>query len=469
MSNNLMRGSVFSRRTGGNMDKRAQNPLGVLPIPKLLMTMSAPIMLSMLVQAMYNVVDSIFVLRLSEQALTAVSLAFPAQNLMIAVSVGTAVGANALISRRLGEKNYEDANLAANNAMFLALVSALAFMLFGIFGSEAFYRAFTQDEALISKGVSYLRIVCGFPFGIFFAVMGERFVQMTGRSIYSMYGQMSGAIVNIILDPILIFGLLGMPRLGTAGAALATVIGQVCSMITVFWLNHKVNHELTLRFSLWKPVGRIVRDIYSVGLPSILMQAIGSVMTFGMNKILIAFGETAVNVFGIYFKLQSFVFMPLFGLNNGMVPIIGYNFGARKKERIFETVRLALYIGLGVNLVGTLIFQLLPRFILTVIFKSPPDLLEMGVPALRIISTCFMFAAVSVVLSGTFQALGKGTYSMIMSFCRQLLVLLPSAWLLGKFFGVHAVWWSFLIAEIVAMAFAVYFYVKMYNRTLKDL
>ncbi len=451
------------------MEQRAQNPLGVQPIPKLLMTLSAPIMLSMLVQAMYNVVDSIFVLRVSEQALTAVSLAFPAQNLMIAVGVGTAVGANALISRRLGEKNYADANIAANNAMLLALLSALAFSIFGIFGSEWFYRLFTADEALIGKGVSYLRIVCGFPFGIFYAVLGDRLVQMTGKGVYSMYAQMIGALTNIILDPILIFGLLGFPRLETAGAAIATVIGQIFNMIAIFWFNHRFNHELTLRLSLWKPVPRIIRDIYSVGLPSILMQAIGSVMTFGMNKILIFFNETAVNVFGIYFKLQSFVFMPLFGLNNGMVPIVGYNFGARKKERIYQAVRDAIYVGLTIMLIGTLIFQLLPRFILTVIFKSPPDLLAMGVPALRIISTCFLMAAVSVVLSGTFQALGKGTYSMIISFARQLIVLLPSAYLLGHAIGVGAVWWSFPIAEAVALALSAYFYLRIYNRTLKNL
>jgi len=451
------------------MEERIQNPLGIVPISRLLPSMSAPIMLSMLVQALYNVVDSIFVLRVSEQALTAVSLAFPIQNLMISVGVGTAIGAGALISRRLGEKNYTDANLAANNAMFLVLLSSIAFMLFGIFGSGAFYRAFTSDPELIRKGVGYLRIVSGVPFGIFYTVLGERFVQMTGKSTYSMAAQLCGAITNIILDPILIFGLFGLPRLETVGAALATVIGQFVNLIVVFWFNHRYNHELTLRLSEWKLVPRIVRDIYSVGLPSILMQAIGSVMTFGMNKILIFFSETAVNVFGIYFKLQSFVFMPLFGLNSGMVPIVGYNFGARKKQRIFDTLRLALLIGLGIMLAGLLIFQLLPRLILTVIFKSPPDLLEMGIPALRIISTCFLPAAVSVVFSGAFQALGAGIYSMIMSFCRQLVVLLPAAWLLGRLFGVTAVWWAFPIAEIFALALSIFFYLRIYNRTLKDL
>jgi len=451
------------------MQGQMHNPLGELPIPKLLVTMSAPIMLSMLVQALYNIVDSIFVLRVSEQALTAVSLAFPAQNLMIAVGVGTAIGANSLISRRLGEQNYEDANLAANNGMLLAVLSAVVFSLFGILGSGAFYRIFTDDEALVQQGIAYLSIVCGFPFGLFLAVMGERFVQMTGKSTYSMFAQLVGAIVNIILDPILIFGLLGFPRLETAGAAIATVIGQVCSTATVFWFHRKYNHALTLRLSDCRPNKRIIVDIYRVGLPSILMQAIGSVMTFGMNKILIFFNETAVNVFGIYFKLQSFVFMPVFGFNNGMVPIIGYNFGARRRERIFSAIRLALLIVGAIMAAGTLIFQLLPGVILTHIFKASPEMLAMGVPALRIISISFLPAAVSIVFSGAFQAVGVGTYSMVMSFCRQLIVLLPSAYLLGHWIGLGAVWWSFPLAEIAALAIAVALYARLYRQKLKDL
>ena len=451
------------------MEERRENPLGVVPINRLLVTMSLPIMLSMLIQALYNVVDSIFVVRVSDAALTAVSLAFPAQNLMIAVSVGTAVGVNSLMSRRLGEKNYRDASLAATNGMFLALLGTIAFAIFGIFGVHAFYCAFTDDPELIRMGSEYLSVVCVASFGVFFSIMGERLVQVTGSSIYTMLSQMTGAIVNIILDPILIFGLCGFPRMEVKGAAIATVIGQIAGMIVIFVCNHRFNHEVRLDFRGFRPDGRIIVDIYRVGLPSILMQAIGSVMTFAMNKILIAFTEIAVNVFGIYFKLQSFIFLPIFGLNNGMVPIIGYNFGARCKERIFAAVRLAMYIAVSVMVVGTLVFQLLPEPILRVLFDASDEMVAVGVPALRTISVSFIPAAVSIVLSGAFQALGKGVNSMIMSFCRQLIVLLPAAYLLGRFVSLHALWWSFPIAEFVAVSMAIVMFWQLYRDKLRDL
>ncbi len=451
------------------MEERKENRLGTMPVNRLLVTMSFPIMISMLVQALYNVVDSIFVVRVSEAALTAVSLAFPAQNLMIAVSVGTAVGVNSLMSRRLGEKNYKDAALAAENGMFLTLLGSIAFALFGLFGTRAFYSAFTKDPALIEMGESYLSIVCVWSFGVFFAVMGERLVQVTGTSIYNMISQTLGAVINIILDPILIFGLCGFPAMGVTGAAVATVIGQLASMIVIFWCNHRFNHEVRMNFRGFRPNGRIIAEIYRVGLPSILMQAIGSVMTFAMNKILIMFSEVAVNVFGVYFKLQSFVFLPIFGLNNGMVPIIGYNFGARCKERIFAAIRLAMIIAVCVMLCGTLVFQLLPEAILRVLFDASEEMVAVGVPALRTISYSFIMAAISIVLSGTFQALGVGVNSMMMSFCRQLVVLLPAAYLLGRFVSLDALWWSFPIAEIIAMCMAVFLFWRLYQKRLRDL
>ena len=324
------------------MENRKENKMGTWPIPKLLISMSVPIMASMLIQALYNVVDSIFVARVSEDALTAVSLAFPVQTLMIAVAVGTAVGVNALLSRKLGEKNFEDANLVAENGLFLAVVSAIAFALFGFFGVRAFFSAFVQPGTVMDMGIAYTSIVTIFSFGIFLSVTGERLLQATGITIYSMYAQMAGAITNIILDPILIFGYFGLPEMGVAGAAIATVAGQMVSMAMGIYFNVAKNHEIKINFKDFRPSGRIIVEIYRIGLPSICMQAIGSVMVFFMNKILIMFSQTAVSVFGLYFKLQSFIFMPIMGLTNGMIPIVGYNFGARNRERILGTIRHAL-------------------------------------------------------------------------------------------------------------------------------
>jgi putative MATE family efflux protein len=457
------------RREFEKMEEKKENRLGTMAINPLLISMAFPIMLSMLVQALYNVVDSIFVARVSDAAFTALSLAFPAQNLMIAVSVGTAVGVNSLMSRRLGEKKFEEANLAAENGMFLALISAAVFCLFGLFGSRAFFSMFTDDEALIELGKSYLTIVCGFPFGLFFSVMGERLVQATGNSVYTMISQGMGAITNIILDPIMIFGLLGFPAMGVAGAAIATVIGQVVSMAIIFWCNYKHNHEINMKFRGFRPSGAIIGEIYRVGLPSILMQAVSSIMTFGMNKILIFFSQTAVNVFGAYFKLQSFIFMPVFGLNNGMIPIIGYNYGARHKDRIMKTFRLALCIAAGIMAVGTIVFGFFPGTLLSVCFSASDEMLTIGIPALRILGICFIPAAVTIIISGVFQAMGAGVNSMIVSFTRQLVVLLPMAYILGHLISLEAVWWSFPIAEVVALILSITMFIRLYHKQIETL
>lgn len=343
-------------KVAGNSDKpKKENKMGVMPIPKLLISMSLPMIISMIVQALYNVVDSIFVSQISENALTAVSLAFPIQNLMIAVASGTGVGVNALLSRSLGEKNYDQANKAANNSILLALIGFAAFCLFGIFGSRPFFAMQTDNTEIIEYGVQYMTIVCGLSVGLFLQITLERLLQSTGRTFYTMITQGTGAILNIIFDPILIFGYFGFPKMGAAGAALATVFGQIVAMFLAIWFNVKRNHEIEVHPTHMRLEGRTVRAIYSVGVPSILMMSIGSVMTFGMNKILLVFSSTAAAVFGVYFKLQSFFFMPVFGLNNGMVPIIAFNYGAHKKERITHTIRLSCTFAFAMMMLGLLV------------------------------------------------------------------------------------------------------------------
>ncbi len=451
------------------MENRKENKMGVLPIPKLLVSMSVPIMASMMIQALYNVVDSIFVAKIGEDALTAVSLAFPVQVMMIAVAVGTAIGINALLARRLGEKNYAEANLVTSNGIFLSIVNTLAFAIFGMFGLKTFFAAFVQPGAVMEMGMAYTSIVSIASFGVFLGITGERLLQATGITIYSMYAQMAGAITNIILDPILIFGLLGAPEMGVAGAAVATVAGQIVSLILVTTFNITKNHEISLSMKNFRPNRRIIAEIYRVGLPSIFMQTIGAVMTFGMNKILIMFSATAVSVFGIYFKLQSFVFMPVFGLTSGMIPIVGFNYGARNRERIMQTVKLASLMALAIAAGGLAIFQIFPAQILATLFDASDTMLAIGVPALRIISLHFLLAAISIILSSAFQALGKGVYSLLMSACRQLVVLLPTAYLLGKFVSLNAVWFCFPIAEVAAVTMALVLYKGLYEKEIKFL
>lgn len=445
-----------------------ENKMGTMPVNKLLVSMSLPMIASMLVQALYNVVDSVFVAQISENALTAVSLAFPIQSLMIAVSSGTCVGINALLSRSLGEKRQKEANLSAVNGVFLAFVSYLVFALMGIFGSHLFFASQTENREIVEFGTQYLTICLIFSFGIFMEMTFERIMQSTGRTIYSMVTQGTGAIINIILDPIMIFGLFGFPRLGIRGAAIATVTGQIIAMILAVWFNHKKNRDVQLSFKGFKPDGRIIAKIYEVGVPSIVMQSIVSIMTFGMNKILIMFSETAVSVLGIYFKLQSFIFMPIFGLNNGVIPIVAYNYGAGHKRRIMDTIKLSTFIAVGIMLIGLIIFQVFPEGLLK-LFNASDHMLEVGVPALRIISTSFLFAGYCIILGSVFQALGNGIYSLIVSVARQLLCILPLAYVFARVAGLHAVWYSFPLAELISVTLTTILFRRIYVKKLKNL
>ncbi len=444
-----------------------ENKMGVMPINKLLISMSLPMMISMLVQALYNIVDSIFVSRISEDALTAVSLAFPIQSLMIAVAAGTGVGVNALLSRRLGEKNMQDVNRAATNGIFLYGLSYLLFVIFGIFGSAFFFRTQTDIPTILNYGTDYLTIVSTVSFGLFGQIIFERLLQSTGKTIYSMYTQVFGAVINIILDPILIFGWFGLPHLEVAGAAIATVIGQICAMCMGIILNLKFNKEITLNFKGFRPDTKIIKRIYSVGFPSIIMQSIASIMTFGLNQILMGFKETAVAVFGVYFKLQSFIFMPIFGLNNGMIPIIAYNLGAKKKERMVKTIKLSILYATALMSVGLIVMQIFPEALLN-IFDASSDMLAIGIPALRIISLHFLLAGFCIIVTSVFQAVGRGMISMFISIARQLVVLLPAAYLLSLLGNVNYVWFAFCIAECVSLIMCIIYLRKVYKTVLTD-
>lgn len=442
--------------------------MGVMPVNKLLITMALPMIISMLVQAMYNIVDSIFVSRICEDALTAVSLAFPMQNLMIAVASGTGVGMNALLSRSLGEKNQESANAAAKHGIFLALCSYLVFLLFGLIACGFFFRTQTDSTVIIRYGETYLSICCICSIGIFMQMNFERILQATGRTFYSMITQTVGAVINIILDPILIFGMCGMPEMGIAGAAVATVFGQIVASLLAIFFNIRFNTDVSLNFRGFRPQGRIIRQIYSVGIPSILMMSISSVMVYGMNRILLAFTSTATAVFGVYFKLQSFIFMPIFGMNNGMVPIVAYNYGAAKPDRILKTIKLAMTYAEAFMLIGLAAFQLIPDVLLSM-FNASTDMLAIGEPALRTISWSFLVAGICIICSSTFQALGNGMYSLLVSFARQLVVLLPAAFLLSLTGDVNAVWWSFPIAEVASLTCSLLFLRRMHQRTIVPL
>lgn len=433
-----------------------ENKMGTMPVNRLLVTMSLPMVISMLVQAMYNIVDSIFVSMISQSALTAVSMAFPVQNLIIAVSAGTCVGVNALLSRSLGEHNQKNADSAAANGVFLAFLGFVAFALFGLFGSRLFFESQTDNQEIIRLGTQYLQICCIFSMGIFGEMMFERILQSTGRTIYSMITQGTGAIINIILDPILIFGLIGFPRMGIQGAAAATVFGQIVAMLLALMFNATKNHDVTIRFKGFTPNGRTIRLIYAVGVPSIIMQSIGSVMTFGMNKILIAFSETAVAVFGVYFKLQSFIFMPVFGLNNGMVPIVAYNYGAKKPDRVKKTIKLAIFSAVAIMAVGLAAFELAPGALLS-LFDASENMLAIGTPALRIIALSFVLAGFCIISMSVCQAIGNPIYSLVVSVCRQLVVLLPVAWLLSQTGNLTLVWLAFPIAELMSLTLSAIF------------
>lgn len=447
--------------------EQKENKMGYMPVSKLLISMSLPIMISMLVQALYNIIDSIFVAQLGEDALAAVSLAFPIQSIMISVAVGTSVGVNSLISRRLGQKRREEANKAATHGLILGFISFIAFAIFGIFASRAYFEAFSTNQKVIEMGATYISICTIFSFGIFLQIQMERIMQAAGITIYNMITQMTGAIINIVLDPILIFGLFGLPKMGIAGAAFATVIGQILAMIFSICLNHYKNHEVRIMIRGFKFESYIVQEIYRVGLPSIIMQSIGSLMVMGLNVIMAA-SQAAISVLGVYFKLNSFVFMPVFGLTSGMIPICAYNFGAKNRERILDAVKDALIYAGVILTTGMIVFLLIPDKLL-MMFNASDEMLRIGVPALRLISFSFPLAAIGIVLSSLFQALGEGVYSLIMSVCRQLFAILPLAYILNKLFGLTWLWASFSLAEVVSLCICLYLYKCAYNKHLKNL
>ncbi len=443
-----------------------ENKMGTMPIGKLLANMAGPVMVSMLFQALYNIVDSVFVAKLSQDAMNAVSLAFPLQMLCIAFSVGTGVGINALLARSLGEKNQVAVNRAAGTGLFLVLCTAAVFMLLGFTLAEPFFRLQTANEQIIAYGRDYVMICIGGSLGIFVQVYGERLLQATGRTNLSMIAQIAGAVCNIVLDPILIFGLLGFPRLEVAGAAIATIVGQFMGAILGLVLNHTKNPEVQLRAASIRPHGATIRDIYAVGIPSIIVQSIGSVMMFGMNRILISFTEAATAVFGAYFKLQSFIFMPCFGLNNAMVPIVSYNYGAGKFDRVRKTVRLTAITAIGIMCIGCALFELIPGTLLG-LFSPTDEALAIGKTALRIIGAHFPLAGFSIIAASACQALGKPIYSLINSVCRQIVVLLPTAYLLSLTGRLELVWLAFPIAEFVSVLLNSWFLKRTYKASLE--
>lgn len=452
------------------MEKMIQeeNKMGVMPISKLLINMSLPIMISMLVQAFYNIVDSIYVAQINENALTAVSMAFPLQNLMIAVAAGTGVGVNALLSKSLGEKNFEKVDKTAGNAVFLAVMSYLVTLLLSLVGVGAFYRSQTSDAQIVEYGIQYASICCCFSFGVFIQVAMERLLQATGKTVYTMVVQGTGAIINIILDPIFIFGMYGCPEMGVAGAAVATITGQIIAGTMAVVLNHKVNHEVHITWKGLRPDPKTIAQIYRVGIPSIVMQSIASIMTYGMNLILMTFSSTATAVLGVYFKLQSFIFMPVFGLNNGMIPIIAYNYGANSKKRVVQTIKYSVIYAMSIMAIGTIIFHVFPKE-LFLLFKASDTMLGIGIPALRIISISFIVAGYCIVCGSVYQALGNGVYSLTVSVARQLFVLLPVAYLLSKLNNVNYVWFAFPIAEIVSLVMSTIFLIKIYKKIISRL
>lgn len=447
--------------------EREENKMGVMPVKRLIVTMSLPMMISMLVQALYNVVDSVFVAQIEEKALTAVTLAFPMQTFMISVGSGTGVGINALLSRSLGEKNYDRANEAANNGMMVILLSGIAFLLIGLFGTHPFIAGQNSDPTVVRYGDTYLGIVTCISMPMFLQFTFERLLQSTGRTMFSMVSQLSGAVVNMILDPIFIFGFLGMPKMGVAGAAYATVLGQTVAACVGFFCNVRFNKDIRLSIrGMFRLNGAVVKQIYLVGVPSILMMSIGSVMTYLMNRLLGKFSDTATAVFGVYFRLQSFFFLPVFGLNNGLIPVLAYNYGARKKERIVEALRFAVILAVSVMAVGTLLFQIFPGSLLS-LFDASEDMLAVGIPALRIISLSFCVAGGCIAMGSVFQAFSKSTYSLIVSVGRQLVVLIPVAWLLSLTGDVTMVWWAFPIAEIASLTLSVLLFRKLYRITIR--
>ena len=452
------------------MTEKKENRMGVMPVGKLLFAMSTPMVISFLVQSLYNIVDSIFVARYSPDALAAVSLAYPIQILMIAVSVGTGVGVNALLSRSLGEGKKKKAKLTADNAILLGILASIMFALFGVLCTKLFFDSQTKSESIRQLGYSYLSVVTIFSFGLMLEVTFERILQSTGKTVFNMITQSVGAIINIILDPILIFGFFGAPKLGIAGAAIATVAGQIIAMILSFIFNMKYNEDVDIRFGthIFIPDFGIIKQIYKVGIPSIAMQAMSTLMMLGLNKILVTYSDMAVNVLGIYYKLQSFVFMPIFGLNNGMTPIVAFNYGAKNKDRIVKVLKYSFIASIVIMVIGTAIFWLFPKELM-MLFNPNEEMMKLGIPALRICSLCFILAAFDVMAIATFQSLGNGMYALYASFLRQLVLIIPLAYVLSNMFGLEAVWYSIPLAELGCAFFDIYLMKKIYKQKIANL
>ena len=446
----------------------AENKMGTMPVMKLIINMSLPMMFSMFVMALYNIVDSIFVAKINEDALTAVSLAFPVQNLMISFAVGTGVGVNSLLSRRLGQGNQEDVNKTAMNAVFLALCNFAVFFIAGLTLVKPYLISQRVSGEIVAYGEEYLHVVLFLSFATFLGITFDRLLQSTGHTIYTMYSQLSGAVFNVIFDPLLIFGIGPFPKMGIRGAALATVLGQILGLCVSVFCNLKKNREIQFTLKNIIPDIRIIGEIYKVGVPSILLSSITSFTTYFINIILGTFSSTAIAVYGVYFKLNSFIFMPVFGLNNGIVPIIAYNYGAKRKDRIKEAIRCALILAVGIMLLGTAIFELLPAQLLA-LFEASPAMLQIGVPAMRIIACSFAGAAVAITLSSVFQAFGNAVYSMIATFVRQLVVLLPVTYLLSLAGNINDIWWSYLIAEAASVAACLFFMRRVYKNKIETL
>lgn len=444
------------------------NKMGAMPVGKLIFSMSLPAMFSMVINALYNIVNSIFVGMIGESALTAVTLIFPIQMLMISFGVGTGIGLNSLIARRLGEGKREEASLAASHGLFLSLANWVMFALFGLFLAKVFVSAFSTDAVITRDATAYCTVVTVFSLFSFVQLNTEKILQATGNTILPMISGLTGAICNVILDPILIFGLLGAPKLGVVGAAIGTVISQCIAMILglIFLLGRK--HEVVIQLKGFKLNGQVLKNIYSVGLPSILMQSIGSIMIFGLNAILITFSNAAVAVLGIYFRLQSFIFMPVFGLSQGAMPIFGYNYGAKKKERLVQGFKITLVTAIGIMAIGVILFQTIPGPLLKM-FNASPEMLHIGIRALRTISLCFVFSAIGIICSTLFQATGHGVLSLYVSLLRQLILILPLAWLLARFSGLDAVWFSFPMAEIFSLTATILFFRYIYKKEIKHL
>ena len=450
-----------------------ENKMGVMSVGKLLFNMATPMILSMLVQALYNVVDSVYIAQYSQDAVTALSLAFPVQNVQIGCAVGIGVGVNSMLSKSLGEGNREKANQVAGNGIFLALVFSFAIMLFGIFGTKAYYGIQTENAAILKNGIDYTTICCIFTAGVYFEVLFERMLQATGRTMHTMITQGAGAITNIVLDPIFIFGVewLGIPSMGAAGAAIATVAGQWVAATLALIFNITSNPDVKLSPKYIQPKGEIIKPVMSIGVPSMIMNSVSSVMNFSMNQILMGFeavGEIATGIFGIYYKLQSFFFMPLFGLNNATISIVAYNYGARKPERMTKTLKIACITAFTIMMLGLAAFQLMPEVLLS-LFNASDTFMAVGTKALRTISLHFPVAAFCIALGASFQALGNGIYSTITALCRQMVALLPAAYLLSLTGNVDAVWWSFPIAELVSLAATLFFFTRIYRKKIKPM